>query len=159
IGVLHQRAQRRAAVVHRAAVVLRIGHRPSVAARVPGEHRDVRQIQLIHHVLQPPRVFMPAMKQNDGAFGAPPVGRPISVEQARAIRGAEMLLLWNPHNYSLILRSVSPPRTRLTMVKLNSRASRRGNPKAPQPGTVPPAPIHNASAPKTKARSLFPIGP
>ena len=63
VEVAHERAEARG-------VAARSG-RAAVAARIPGEDRALRKIQLVDQILQPPRMLVTAMDQNDGIAGRP----------------------------------------------------------------------------------------
>jgi len=71
VEIAHERpeARRVAALTGRAAV----------SARVPGEDRALRQVEAIDQILQPTRMLMPTMEENEGVARCLPC-RPPAIE-------------------------------------------------------------------------------
>ena len=164
-------ARRTLHVAHRGAearAVPALAGRTAVAAGVPGDKGEFRQVELIDQVRDPARMLVAAMEQHDGAPSAarrPPAS---SGRTARTLRASRKVPLRpaaaQDHcgacasGRRRLGRSASPARTRLTRsapaVRQVTGISSRANPAARRRGRSTAA-----SAPNTTARSLLPIGP
>jgi hypothetical protein len=69
----------------------------AVAARVPGEHGEAGQVQLVDDVLQTARVFMSAMEENDRLGRGCLSGGPVAVEQTGSRCGIEVTFFGGAH--------------------------------------------------------------
>ena len=80
VEIAHERPEARR-------VATRAGRAP-VTARIPGEDRALREIQPIDQILQPPRMLMTAMNEDEG-FTDRRMRRSLPIEQLAAIPAAE----------------------------------------------------------------------
>ena len=169
LQVAHRRGRARA-------VAARAG-RAAVAARVPGEERELGQVELVDEVRDARRMLVAAMQQHDRAAAAGARRGPVTVEQRFAVVRGEFRLAGNAcaHAISLVSlfeatrrrppasptqppASAMPARTRRTTVTADSTISSRHS-HAARPPAGRPTPIHSANAPSANARSLLPNGP
>ena len=65
----------------------------AVAAGVPCEHREIRQLELVDDVLQAAGVLVSPMEEDDRTLGLSGRGRPIPVEELGAVVAGEFLFL------------------------------------------------------------------
>ena len=163
LHVAHRRAKARAEAA--------LAGRAALAARIPGEHGEVRQVELVGKVRHAAGMLVAAVEQDDGAARRARHGRPMAVEQLDAVVGPEGLLFDWPHDDSSVRMlarqhcgepalsaSPMPARTRLTTVR-TSRMASIGTAHPSHAGIGAEQPTQRPSAPNTTARSLLPIGP
>ena len=85
VDVAHRRAEAWAEAA--------LAGRAAMTARVPGEHGEVGQIELVGEMRHAAGMLVAAVEQDDCALGRRRGGRPIAVEQVDAVMGAERLLI------------------------------------------------------------------
>ncbi len=74
--------------------------RAAVAARIPGEDGEVRQVEFVGQMRHAAGMLVAAVEQQDGALGRARDRGPIAIEQLDAVVGRKRLLLDRAHEGS-----------------------------------------------------------
>src|SRR5438445_7891429 len=139
LHVAHRRADARAESS--------FARRAALAARIPREDGEIRQVDLVGKMSHAAGMLVAAMEHNDRAARHTSHRWPMAVEEIDAIVGPERLLFYWPHGNFEPARFASPmpARTRFTTVRTSNAASI--GTAQPSHACDGPNPIHNASAP------------